>query len=692
MARGPSSAIVALALALLCATPASGQTRPAGGRLLDVPYVAQSADLCGGAALAMVLRYWGDRSAVAEEFARLVDPAGGGITAGALVDAARARGWRAVPAAGADARLVQSHVAEGRPPMALIEERPGVLHYVVVVAWTGDEVIVHDPARSPFRVMTREDFDRRWSVTNRWMLIVLPAEDGGEGASARPPAPAPPPPGQPLSAAAAAMPCDDLLTRGIAASRSGEMAQAERLLQGATGLCPAAAGPWRELSGLRFVQQRWADAERLADEAVRIAPDDAHAWRVLAAARYQQSDLKGALRAMERTGESAIDLVQVTGAASTPLPVVIRAAGLEPREPLTAEGFARSRRRLGELPAAGRSRLDYRPAEGGGLTVEAVVAERERWPRRWAGWAVVGARAAADRTLRIDLAGLARSGETWSGIWRWSARRPLAGFRLETPAPAGLPGVAAIDAIWERQSYAGAIGDGEMVEASRRRVGLALSDWATGSLRWSAEVAADRFDGRSLGSLGGALEWRRFDDRVAAGIAGAAWAGSRRVAFGEWSIGAAWRSSPPNARPSWSIRSGLTAASGAAPLAIWPGAGTGGARPALLRAHPLLEDEVVAGEAFGRRLWHASLEHARPVWRHPAADVSVVGFADGARAWRRRDGLAPMTHVDVGMGVRIGTLGMPGSLDVNIAYGLRDGRVTVSAGVRAPWPGAAVRH
>jgi hypothetical protein len=36
--------------------------------LLDVPFISQSELLCGGAAAAMVLRYWGERGISAETF------------------------------------------------------------------------------------------------------------------------------------------------------------------------------------------------------------------------------------------------------------------------------------------------------------------------------------------------------------------------------------------------------------------------------------------------------------------------------------------------------------------------------------------------------------------------------------------------------------------------------------------------
>ncbi len=49
--------------------------------LLDVPYLPQSEALCGGAAVAMVMRYWGAANVYAETFAGLVDPGAGAFAA-----------------------------------------------------------------------------------------------------------------------------------------------------------------------------------------------------------------------------------------------------------------------------------------------------------------------------------------------------------------------------------------------------------------------------------------------------------------------------------------------------------------------------------------------------------------------------------------------------------------------------------
>src|SRR5947209_11854953 len=64
---------------------------------LGVPYLPQTDALCGGAAAAMVFRYWGDAHADVAQFASLVERRTGGaagIADGVLVDAVRGKGWQ----------------------------------------------------------------------------------------------------------------------------------------------------------------------------------------------------------------------------------------------------------------------------------------------------------------------------------------------------------------------------------------------------------------------------------------------------------------------------------------------------------------------------------------------------------------------------------------------------------------------
>src|SRR5829696_8673374 len=86
-------------------------------RLLDVPYLSQTEDLCGGAALAMVLRYWGERAVYPEDFSSLVDRGSAGIPTDVLSAEAARRGWQSFPvniAAGSGEEQIRDHIDHGR--------------------------------------------------------------------------------------------------------------------------------------------------------------------------------------------------------------------------------------------------------------------------------------------------------------------------------------------------------------------------------------------------------------------------------------------------------------------------------------------------------------------------------------------------------------------------------------------------
>ena len=134
----------------------------------------------------MVMRYWGERGVDAESFQSLVDSEGarhpheraGDEPSLATLERARSSG---------SAESLTRELQQGRPVISLIEDHPGAYHYVVVVARNTDGVVFHDPARAPFRVASTTEFDRRWSATGRWMLVVtplVPSEGRGTGAAA----------------------------------------------------------------------------------------------------------------------------------------------------------------------------------------------------------------------------------------------------------------------------------------------------------------------------------------------------------------------------------------------------------------------------------------------------------------------------------------------------------------------------
>ena len=699
MPRRRSNVAVAAAF-LLWATAAAAASPPGpqtlhpdasgSARLLDVPYLPQTEDLCGGAAVAMVLRYWGERQVVPEDFAALVDRSASGIRTDVLTSDVKRRGWQALPfnaGPSPSSTWMREQIDRGRPVIALIEVRPNRYHYVVVVAWTSDRVIVHDPARAPFRLLSRAEFDRAWTAAGDWALLLLPPERRPLERSAASASRA-------MDVPSRADACGDLVREMVGLARTGDIAGAEAGFTAALRLCPRHAAVWRELAGVRFLQSRWAEAGTLAEHAALLDSSDEQGWDLLATSRFLNDEPDAALEAWNRISRPSVDLVRVEGVRRTRHPVVAALVNLPARTLLTAERHRRAERRLRELPSAAVTRVRYRPLEGGLVEVEALVVERPTLPRGVVPIVAAAGRAFLQRELRLEVASPTGSGELWTAEWRWWEARPRLAIALAVPAPSRLPGVVKIEGAWERQSYATPIGGerpGEVAIQSddRRRAALSLADWATSNLRWEIGVALDRWADDSHVSIDAALDVRRAGDRLSLGVDTAAWmptGSGRRLARGR--VLAAWRSTPDDGRRSWLASANITATSAAAPFDLWPGAGTGHARTSLLRAHPLLDRGVVSGEMFGRWLSQGTLEYQHPLLTSSTGAIRIAGFVDTARAWQRigTRGSSPL-HTDVGAGVRVVLPGSGGTMRVDVARGLRDGRVVLSTDWQAPWPG-----
>ncbi len=703
MFRGSAAGALLVAAMVVAAEHGAAAGAPAQASvraLLDVPYVAQTPALCGGAAVAMVLRYWGKRDVFAQDFAPLVGEGDGGILTGALASAVRDRGWQAlvVPSDAGTARTwIRSELNRGRPLIALIDVGARIHHYVVIVGSTDQEVVVHDPARAPFRVLRWAEFDRAWTATGRWMMLVLPPDGFRRGDADIPAAPA----SADTVVSAVATPCGALVDRGVQLALTGDREGAEQVLVAATGLCPDDPASWRELAGLRFVQSRWREAQDLALAAVRLAPEDAYAWQLVATSRYLMGDTMGALAAWNRTGEPRIDAITILGAERTRQPVVVRVAGLQPRQVLTPEAFGRAARRLRDLPVAANARVRYEPLDGGLATLNIVMDERPMGPSGWPALAILGARAVLFDEVRVGVAGPLGAGELLTAAWRWSAGRPRVALGLAFPSPRWFSGIVSFEGSWERQSYDAtpASSDATLVREERHRIGLHVGDWSTSWFRWQTGAALDRLheyrdldanraDARDHLAVESTVEARLAGDRLAVSATGGWWtplAGGTRFATGGFM--ASWLSTDDVMRPSWSAVTGIRVASRVAPLALWPGAGTGQGRSGLLRAHPLLESGVLTGAVFGRDVANGTIEYVQPMARPRGVGISIAGFVDAAKAWRRLDGLDnSRLFVDAGAGLRLRAPGSGGAIRIDVAHGLRGGATTLSASWGAAWP------
>jgi Peptidase C39 family len=663
-------------MAAMTVPAASGESPAARVHLLNVPYLPQSESRCGGAAIAMLMRYWGATNVYAETFADLVDPAADGIHGADLLKALRSRGWNATSFRG-NADTVKASLAATRPVVALILDRPDRFHYVVIVGWVPGHVIAHDPARAPFRILDEKAFQESWKASDYWSLVATPPPSSGVSATPIERTTSPKAESEPYKRREA--PCAGMVDEGVRLAGTDDAGGARRLFELAAASCPDAAGPWREMAGLHALAEEWPLAAADARRALARDSSDAHAARILATALYLTDDTDGALDAWNRIGEPTLDLINIAGLERTRFTVATHTMGLEPQTTVTRRSVTAARRRLAELPSGEVTRVSWSPDENGRARVDAAVIERPVFPRSAVSIGTIGLRAMTDREAIVTIASPSGGGEAWTASWRWWEHRPRVALGFESPAPRG--GVWGVSLFDERQSYE--VTDG-VFEESRRRADFHISNWTVGGIRWEGTVAVDRFseaDAHGSGDAFGAavsVQRRFLGDGAFVETRAEMWAGSTET--WTFAVGGEWRSNTHHEGTVLIARATDAVAGPSAPFALWPGAGTGQGREGLLRAHPLIDDGVIRDAVFGRHVIDGGVEWRR--WAQLANKpirIAPALFVDAGRAYRGVDSSPDRCQYDVGGGFR---LAVPGSgvLRIDVAHGLRDGRNALSMG------------
>ncbi|MGH9335873.1 MAG: C39 family peptidase, partial [Vicinamibacteria bacterium] len=555
--------------------------------VLDVPFLPQGRLLCGGASVAMVLRYWGESDIYAEDFRELIREDAGGISTRDLVGAVRERGWRAFPIR-ADFEMVRVHLSRGRPLVLLLRASSNTFHYVVVTGYAGEDLVLHDPSVGPGRLRSFDEVRESWAAADFWTLLILPppstSSETEEPATAGPKTDTP--------AANAASACRPLVDKAL--ELDDDLGSAEELLTIASRLCPGDAVAFRELAAIRFLHQDWRQAAAWAEAALELEPEDDHTSSLLAASRWLGGDREGALDAWNSRGEPVLDLVEIGGLSRTRQEVLYRYLSLRPGELLTTEAFRRARRRAADLPTLERARVSFEPLAGGRAKLVASVSEGSLFEPLAAAVLRSSVDALAHRTTRAGLSSPTGGGERLEASFRWWERRPKLWVSLASPGMLGLPGIARLEGFVERQSYAFP-GSGGLTEEAWRGARLSFGDWVSSDTR--AELGIGFEHERSRGewiALRAAVERRFLNDRASLRADASRWFSTGRApSFDEVGVSLAARSLSRNR--GWAMRARLDAraASEDAPLSVWPGAGSDEARPYLLRGYPLLEGGVV---------------------------------------------------------------------------------------------------
>ncbi len=665
------AAVAALLLTSLLVTPppAVGQPTDAGRLVLDVPYLTQTEALCGGAAAAMLLRYWGDAHASVRQFEPLVDYVAGGIADTVLIDALRERRWSVDRLTGSVATL-RAELDAKRPPMLLIEDRPQRYHYVVAVGLDADGVIVHDPTWGPARHMAWRILEKQWTPTALWMVRITPTSNTLA-----------PPPSTPSAAASnvatRATACDQRLDAALDDLLAHGLERADVLLMAVAEVCPADGRPLAELAGVRFSQRQFSDAARLAEEALRREAGLRYAADVLGSSHFMLNDSVGALRAWNRTGRPVLDSLHITGLTRTRYALLAQALDLPSEAMLTPDHFTLARRRLESMPDLASSRLALRPGQDGYAVAEAAVVERGTLPKTPVQWAAAAAQAALDREVSAHLPGRTGQGEAWSARWGWWEHRPRATVTFSAPMLRRPRGVWQVGLDWQRQSYGSP--DGPLLDETRLSGDVRLRAWLTPQLNVEMTTGLDawtRHDGRTFRSMhvSGTLEHRFLTDHLTTRVAAGRWVPIGAPAFATIDTNVTARSSRETRPLVVVARAGMSMASTAAPLALWSGAGEGRSRAPLLRAHSLLHDGRIDGPAFGRTLAHGTVEVQHWLPRPSLVRIGGAVFTDAAAAGHRPAFALPghALLVDGGVGLRVRVPGRSGAFRIDYVRGLRD--------------------
>jgi ABC-type bacteriocin/lantibiotic exporter with double-glycine peptidase domain len=178
---------IALGLLLLLFLGRCSDSAPQekAGIWLDVPFVKQSEDGCGSAAISMVLEYWNahgarvdprraDAAAIQKQ---LYSPKARGIFASDMESYLKASGFRVFPLDG-EWNDLEEQLKQGRPLIVSIQ--PGnaktPLHYAVVagIDWQNGAVFINDPRRGKLLRIARAEFEREWRPNRNWMLLAVP--------------------------------------------------------------------------------------------------------------------------------------------------------------------------------------------------------------------------------------------------------------------------------------------------------------------------------------------------------------------------------------------------------------------------------------------------------------------------------------------------------------------------------------
>ena len=151
---------------------------------LEVPFIRQTKEGCGSAAIAMIMEYWRDqlpaagipRPDVAGIQQRLHTPEARGIYGADMENFFRESGFHAFRLKASEADLSE-HLSRGRPLIVCLQPGRGApLHYVVLIGYdaSSESFLINDPARGKSLREDAANFRKAWKATGNWTMLAVP--------------------------------------------------------------------------------------------------------------------------------------------------------------------------------------------------------------------------------------------------------------------------------------------------------------------------------------------------------------------------------------------------------------------------------------------------------------------------------------------------------------------------------------
>lgn len=148
---------------------------PTSIKIDSIPFIKQTQNHCGPASLAMILKAKKYPVDIEKLSAQMMTPGKEGTFTTDVISAVRRQGM--IPVKITDLKSVLTEISQGQP--VLVFQNLGFSwypnwHYAVALGFdlTGPDIILHSGEKK-FQKMDMRMFERSWSLTNNWALVVL---------------------------------------------------------------------------------------------------------------------------------------------------------------------------------------------------------------------------------------------------------------------------------------------------------------------------------------------------------------------------------------------------------------------------------------------------------------------------------------------------------------------------------------